>query len=140
MTLLNLYIQYNLENTIGNMAWIKEKPIIDKNFTSSTFYRTNLGDFKKAYFDWLNEMAKNTRGFEPFRLTADLAQFIVGFEPKKSLNPFASKTDFPALDEALNEYCKSKPFSSAEDKFLQAMAKGSDIFLNKKFSGLFNNL
>ena len=140
MTLLNLYIQYNLENAIGNMAWIKEKPIIDKNFTNSTFYRTNLGDFKKAYFDWLNEMAKNTRGFEPFRLTSDLAQFIVGYEPKKSLNPFASKTDFPALDEALNEYCKSKPFSSVEDKFLQALAKGSDIFLNKKFSSLFNNL
>jgi hypothetical protein len=140
MTLLNLYIEHRLDDAIGSMAWLKESPIIDKGFTGGTFCRTNLGDFKKAYFDWLNEMARNTRGFQPFKLTADLAQLITGFEPKKSLNPFAGKTDFPALDEALNEFCKGKPFGSPEDKFLKAISNGSDSFLNKKFADLFKNL
>jgi hypothetical protein len=140
MTLLNLYMDYRLDNAIGNMAWLKESPIIDKGFMSGSFFKTNLGDFKKAYFDWLNEMTRNTRGFQPFNLTGDLAQLIVGVELKKSLNPFASKTDFPALDEALNKFCKGKIFGSVEEKFLKAIGSGSDTFLNEKFTNLFKNL
>ena len=143
MTLLTLYTQYRLESVVGgNMAWLKESPMIDKGFTEGLFYKTFLGDFKKDYFDWLNEMAKNKRGFEPFKLTHDLAQLITtdGLKPKRSLNPFASKTDFPALDEALNKFCKGQQFSSAEDKFLKAIGSGSDAFLNDKFADLFKNL
>jgi hypothetical protein len=143
MTLLNLYTQYRLEEIVGsNMAWLKDSPAIDKGFTGGPFYKTLLGDFKKAYFEWLNEMAKNKRGFQPFQLTSDLAQLITtdGLKPKRSLNPFASKTDFPALDEALNKFCKGQQFSSAEDKFLKALGSGSDAFLNDKFPDLFKNL
>lgn len=143
MTLLNLYTQYRLDNVVGtNMAWLKESPMLDKGFIGGTFYKTYLGDFKKAYFEWLDEMAKTKRGFEPFKLTDDLAQLIVsdGLKPKRSLNPFASKTDFVALDGALNTFCKGQQFSSAEDKLLKAMGNGSDAFLNDKFPDLFKNL
>ena len=140
MTLLTLYMDYRLEKAIGSMAWLRDSPIIDKDFMTGSFFKTNLGDFKKAYFDWLNEMTRKTRVFQPFNLTEDLTQLIVGIELKKSLNPFAGKTDFPALDDVLNKFCNGKIFGSVEEKFLKAIGSGSDTFLNEKFINLFKNL
>ncbi|WP_394991631.1 hypothetical protein [Emticicia sp.] len=142
MTLLNLYMEYHLGNVVGTtLPWLSEdNKIIDRGFMSGLFYKTHLGDFKRSYFEWLNEMARNTRGFQPFNLTADLAQLIVGVELKKSWNPLADKNYFRALDESLNSFCIRKHFSSVEDKFFKAFGSGSDTFLNEKFSNLFKNL
>ena len=142
MTLLNLYLEHHLGNVIGTpLPWLSEdNKVIDKSFTNGLFLKIHLGDFKKEYFNWLNEMERNTRGFQPFNLTADLAQLIVGVTLKKSWNPIADKNYFRVLDEALNKFCKGQQFSSAEDKLLKAMGNGSDAFLKDKFPDLFKNL
>ena len=138
MTLLNLYIEYRINKSVGQVSWLKDSPRIDNSFLGGSFFKTYLGDFKKAYFEWLEEMARNKRSFEPFRLQEDLSQAIVGFVPKKGL--FGGKPDFSHLDDILSTYCHRKNFTSASDKFIMAFSNGADKFLTEKFPELYNNL
>lgn len=140
-TLMCLYMEHQLENSIGSTRpWLKENKVIDKGFLKGTFYQTYLQNFKKGFMEWLNEMSRNTRGFQPFVLSSDLEQLIIDVEAKKSWNPFAKKTNFDTFDDELNTATKGKTYKSVEDAFLKPMEAGSDAFIDDRFAESFKNL
>lgn len=140
-TLMCLYMEHRLESQVGGTTpWLKQSKVIDKGFLKGTFYNTYLQEFTDGFIEWLTEMARNTRSFQPFVLSPDLEQLIVDVEAKKSWNPFAKKTDFETFEEFLNKATDKKTYKSVEDAFVKPMEAGADEFISQRFAESFKNM
>jgi len=66
-TLFCKYLNEQISSTYKQMPWAIDHKF-DDNFIKSTPFRSDLSELKKAYLEWLSEMAANNRAFAPFDL------------------------------------------------------------------------
>jgi hypothetical protein len=72
-----LFRKYMEEEYKKDIAW-KTETGLDNSFLSETFYKNHMQIFLKDFYNWLEELSENNRGFFPFNLVrdSDLKLFI----------------------------------------------------------------
>ncbi|PWK28231.1 hypothetical protein LV89_01012 [Arcicella aurantiaca] len=142
MTFMKKYMDAQISKSLGNVSWSKSAPTIDKDFTTGSFYKT-LESFLNSYKEWLIEMGRNQRAFQPFLLgNESLADTINQVKPSASSGLksfFTPDVDFNSFDEFLTkENKKEVSFVNAEVKFLSLFNKGTQQLLKERFFNLFS--
>jgi hypothetical protein len=140
LTLLLIYIKYSLnEKDRLDLTWLQDIGFTP-SFLSSNFYSLHLQSFMNDYANWLNEMNSNTRSFQPFNISTELENFIVGINAKRT-SLISRLRNQPAnmngLYNSLNKVSYTK--GNIEDKFLTIIERGADLFLDKYFDDYFKN-
>ena len=130
-TLFNLFLINQFEKEIGRGRPFAERkePRIDSSFTTSSFYKNHLKDFNQFYFDWLNEMSKNKRGFAPFNLSPSiLSEFLNGITTRRAL--MGKKTfNYGKFVEYLNKVEQDDAYQTVEKKFITIFHKATGRLL-----------
>jgi hypothetical protein len=126
------YLRDELQNSINkNEPFVKETvPKIDNSFTTSFFFQTVLSNFNKAYEEWLTEMARNQRRFQPFNLSTKQIQEMLS-EIKTKQRKFIGgerKIDYLSFNNELNRFYKNS-FPSAEIKLFEVFYKSTNALL-----------
>lgn len=130
--LFKLFIDNKLKISIqSNEPFTTTDPKLDSSFTSTTFFNEKLGDFNKAFGDWLNELENNKRGFKPFNQNVSLNKSIVGIEAKEGM--LSKKLDFKYYINELNKTSTKQKFVSSERKLIELFNDTLEKILNKKF-------
>jgi len=102
-TLFCKYINERLGNNGMRQPYAINHKFND-SFLKSPAFRSDLGDVKKAYIEWLTEMAANNRAFAPFDLAENkdkLFELIIGEIPHKVAT---FKTNYDLFDNELNSF------------------------------------
>jgi hypothetical protein len=122
-----------------DLTWLQDIGFTP-SFLSSNFYSLHLQSFMNDYANWLNEMKSNTRSFQPFNISTELENFIVGINAKRT-SLISRLRNQPAnmngLYNSLNKVSYTK--GNIEDKFLTIIERGADLFLDKYFDDYFKN-
>jgi hypothetical protein len=139
-TLLHIYINYSLnEKDRLDLRWLQDIGFTP-SFLGSNFYSLHLQSFMSGYAAWLKEMKSNTRSFQPFNISTELENFIVGINAKRT-SLISRLRNQPAnmngLYNSLNKVSYTK--GNIEDKFLTIIERGADLFLDKYFDDYFKN-
>ena len=142
MAFMKRYMDVQISKSLGEVTWSKFEPMIDKDFITGSFYKT-LESFLNSYKEWLIEMGRNQRAFQPFLLENEsLADTINQVKPSASSGLksfFTPSVDFDTYDHFLTKENKtSGTFVSAEVKFLSLFNKGTQQLLKERFSHLFS--
>lgn len=130
LTKLTFFMKYmsdpRFHDTIGSTEpWLNEEPKITREFIGSTFVQSNINEFANHYFDWLEELARNRRGFAPFNMT-NIENMLVDMHPKKSiLKPF----NFDRIRATLNQESRKQQGSTPETKLLDVMHRAGTTIL-----------
>lgn len=100
-TLFCKYLNEQINSSYKQMPWAIDHKF-DDAFMKSTAYRSDLSEFKKAYLEWLAEMAANNRAFAPFDLVEKkdkLFELINGEQPARVLS---LKRNYALFDDTLS--------------------------------------
>lgn len=132
------YLRDELQTAINTgQPFVKETaPKIDNAFTTSYFYQSVLSNFNKAYEEWLTEMARNQRRFQPFNLSTKLIQEML-YDIKTKRRKFIGgerKIDYYDFNDKLNYSAKSS-FSSTEIKLFEGFYKATNDLLADFYDG-----
>lgn len=104
LTQFTLFCKYLNEQILASykqMPWAIDHKF-DEAFIKSTGFRSDLTELKKAYLEWLTEMANNSRAFTPFDLAEKkdkVFELINGEKPAKVLS---FKSNYALFDDTLN--------------------------------------
>ncbi|WP_299989362.1 hypothetical protein [uncultured Pontibacter sp.] len=126
------YMQEKLTSSIDKQAWSTDSPEIKKAFLSTAFYKNYIADFFSFYDEWLEELARNRRGFSPFNIKSNLEASIKGIEPEKGW--FKDKVDYGFYDNKLNSISKGRQYASSSEKLIKLFFEATDEILTKKFA------
>ena len=131
LTLFHKYIKEHINTSIEKEVWSTDKPEIDKKFIADTFYRTNLIEFLDSYQVWLEEMAKNKRGFAPFDLQNTLENFIK--DKVVDTGWLKKKLDYIYFNNSLAKKCKNVSYKTSNQKFIKLFYDTTEDILKEKF-------
>jgi hypothetical protein len=131
LTLFHKYIKEHINTSIEKEVWSTDKPEIDKKFMANTFYRTNLLEFLDSFQDWLEEMAKNKRGFAPFDLQNTLENFIK--DKVVDTGFFKKKLDYNYFNTSLAKKCRNINYITSNQKFIKLFYDTTEDILKEKF-------
>lgn len=111
---------------------VKGKVKLDSGFLDKPFYRDHITQFNERFTEWLEELARNTVAFTPFKSIGEKNFFYLlnGIDPKKS---FFGKDNYNLFIECLNEAETQVTGSSIEEKFIAMFHIATDKMINKKF-------
>jgi len=126
-TLFCKYLNERMKDAYKHQPWAKDHKF-DDNFIHSTAYSSDITDIKKAYLEWLAEMANNCRAFAPYDLMEkkELFELIKGEKPAKILT---MKSNYDLFDDYMNGFQasvkddRSKPLQSFVELFYLATEK-----------------
>jgi hypothetical protein len=131
-TLFCKYMEEQLKDSYKSQPWAKDHKF-DDNFLNSPFYKSELNDLRKAYLEWLEEMAANVRSFKPFDLRekkGDVFSLITGEPPAKI---FSLKSNYALFDDYLNtKQGKLKTDGSPEHIFIELFYNAIDSLVKSK--------
>lgn len=127
------YMNERMSQSIGRQPWSRDLDY-DNNFERSQFYGVLLKDIRKAFLQWLEEMANNSRAFTPFDLREkpdDLFELIKGVTPAKV---FSFDSNYDLFDGYLNKYRnKVSHGSSKENVFMELFYMAINDLVHNKF-------
>jgi len=136
--LSKLFLTYEYlsdKRTISNMnskePWTDATPAFDAQFMNSIFYRSHFIEFRNHFMQWLQELARNRRGFEPF-VFDNIENPIVGRPPKKSILRMWSFS-YDQFTGALNTESKNTQYQSPESKILGLFNAATSDILSSYF-------
>ncbi len=132
------YLRDELQNAINvGQPFVKENvPRIDNAFTTSYFFQSVLSNFNKAFEDWLAEMARNQRRFEPFNLSTTHIQSMLK-DIKTKQRAFIGgerRIDYHDFNDKLN-YSAKKSFPTAEIKLFEGFYTATNALLADFYDG-----
>ena len=131
------FLRDELQNAINkNQSFVQKKaPKIDNAFTTSYFYQSVLLNFNRAFEEWLTEMARNQRRFEPFNLSTKLIQEMLrDIKTKRNFFKKEKSIDYHDFNDKLNVYWETN-FSSAEVKLFEGFYKATNDLLADFYDG-----
>ncbi|MGQ9846716.1 MAG: hypothetical protein ACUVQP_04335 [Bacteroidales bacterium] len=125
----------NIKEMVGSTFMVNNQ--IDKNFFEEKFYNELVKFFNDHFCTWLDELKRNTRGFEPFSESSfnDLTHLINGKKIEKNLlgRPGLSKKHF------IKECAKvSSDKATPNEKYIDMMYKASISLCENKLVNLIN--
>ncbi len=126
------YLRDELQNAINVRQPFMQlsAPKIDNAFTTSYFFQSVVSNFNKAFEEWLTEMARNQRRFEPFNLSTKLMQEMLR-DIKTKRRPYIGgerRIDYHDFNDKLNNSSKNG-FASAEVKLFEGFYKATNDLL-----------
>jgi hypothetical protein len=128
-------LRQKFSTAVGAAAWSKNGAVkIDSYFVGQPFFQT-LHGFVGHYWAWIDEMARNQRGFAPFNMnTTDvsLTTFVRGMDQKKGflgLGGFNYDNYTSYLDTAEKELSQLP----AEQKLLAIFYRATANILKDKY-------
>jgi len=129
------YVTEHMEEA-KSQPWAKDNKI-DDAFLRSSFVN-NVRKFVKAYIEWLNEMADNDRGFQPYKLAvtdSNLYSIVDGVKPCSIRSLWAfNKSGYDLFDAALNKEHDSLPRNQdSEHKFMELFYLVTKELVEKKY-------
>lgn len=129
--LFHLYTKKKLHNNL-DMKFSAELGL-SSSFLSSDFF-TRLRSFNDFYWEWLQQMKKNERGFGPFTMeedTNDIFDSVQGIKLKNGV--FLGKKNYEKYTTSLNSATKSiNNASSLENRFLENFYIATDNLVKEK--------
>jgi hypothetical protein len=136
-----LYLRQQFTASLNNQPWSTRGNVkIDKEFANnSSFYNDNIRRFNDYYWEWLAEMAGNTRGLKLFNfdVTEDtLDTFVEGIEQKRGFFKFGKSWHYGYFDEKLNSAEKNIGDATVENKFMDIFYLATKAILEEKFSNI----
>lgn len=116
----------------------------NEDFLSSPFYRDQLKVFNKNFWEWLQEMKRNERSFNPINVEMandQLHNFLNGITQKKIGNPLFGRIDwnFVQFDGYLNSIDKTLNKLPAEKKLLALFYKATNQIYQERIKGILTN-
>ena len=115
-----------------DQAWAKGKRSFDENFFKSSFY-AHLSVIKKAYLQWLQELAYNQRGFAPFELAEmkkDVFGLVKGIVHSKVMT---LKSNYALFDYRLSGIePKISNNLNVEARFIELFYQATEKLVNEK--------
>ena len=131
LTLFRKYLNEHFQIAIEKEAWSTDKPEINKLFSDSAFYRTNVSEFLASFGEWLKEMSTNRRAFNPFNHDTSLDAFFTDRSIKKKM--FSSKFDYAYFNDKLSKKSKGQTYNSQQQKLIKLFFETTEEILNSKF-------
>lgn len=135
-----MYISNQLSQDIGR-GYTEDKPEITKGFLSTSFFSTLTADFFVSYRQWLKELKRNHRSFQPFNLdTNKLSEAVTDVMPKtgffKSVIDY--KTVLSAMNHASQQALKENRYGNDKIAFklLDLLDNTLDKLVDEKFIGI----
>ncbi len=130
-----LYLRQKFSGAVGAAAWSKNGAVkIDAYFVGQPFFQT-LNGFIGHYWAWLDEMARNQRGFAPFNMnTTDvsLTTFVRGMDQKKGFLGFGG-FNYDNYTSYLDTAEKELSQLPAEQKLLAIFYRATANILKDKY-------
>jgi hypothetical protein len=127
----HLYLKNQLRDNLG--ADFAKTLKIKEPFLNEDFYR-KLSKYNDYYWEWLQQMKDNQRGFAPFTMASgqDIFEGIKGFKAHKG---FLEKTkDYERITAFLNKEAKKmNTADSVENRFLEVFYETTDKLMADKF-------
>jgi hypothetical protein len=121
----------------GGQAWGTEEPKLESRLLNEAFYKNFLLPFFNDFYEWLDELSKNKRGFSPFNIKdgTELNLFINNEHIKKNTLGFGG-FKYSDYDDYLNKYAKNGGFDSKtgkEKKLMDMFYKATNDILKKEY-------
>jgi len=142
-----LYLTFQFKNSIEKQPWSSRGEIkFDANFLNPSEMQDTilekLNGFNSHYWDWLVEMARNKRSFQPFDLgftqhdihKVDLFKLTNGFDEKKFITGLPGKKHFAYFDHLLNKAERKIGDIPQSQKFMSIFYLAAAEFVSKKFN------
>jgi hypothetical protein len=104
-TLFCKFLKEQMRESVKTQPWAKDLHY-DDNFMAGAFY-TNLLKYKDYTFTWLEELARNKRGFIPYEIEEnknELFSFVKGIKPARVLS---LNSNYALFDDRLNNIARS---------------------------------
>jgi hypothetical protein len=127
-TLFCKYLNERISHAYKDQPWaIAHK--FDDNFIHSSAFLSNLEELKKAYLEWLTELAKNQRAFAPYDLVPKPDKLFELIKGEKPAGFDILKKNYNQFDDTLNNLQSkvkddlSKPLQSFIELFFLATEK-----------------
>jgi hypothetical protein len=127
----------HMKDSVKSQTWAKDLAY-DDNFLASPFY-AKLQLMEKAFYTWLEELARNHRGFSPYKLEenpGELFSLVKGIDPAKV---WSLDSNYALFDNRLNSIASSFKTDKGDAKdnnfvelFFQATKKLADEKLRMK--------
>jgi hypothetical protein len=136
-----LYLRQQFQKSLNDQPWSTRGNVkIDREFANnSSFYNDNIRRFNDYYWEWLGEMATNTRGLKLFNFDVSettLDSFVEGIEQKRSLFNFGKSWQYGYFDEKLNKAERTIGDTTVENKFMDIFYLATKAILEEKFSNI----
>lgn len=136
-----LYLRQQFEKSLNEQPWSTRGNVkIDREFrNNSTFYNDSLVRFNTAYWEWLGELANNTRGLKLFNFDVSentLDSFVEGVEQKRGFFTFGKSWHYGFYDEKLNKVERTIGDTTVENKFMDMFYLATKAILEEKFSNV----
>jgi hypothetical protein len=129
--LFKKYLDEQLHISMEKNPWSVRPPELNQQFFDDTFYRTHITEFLDSFWQWLEEMADNKRGFAPFNLDSTLETFIKDRKAKSGF--FWGKVDYNMFEDKLSKNSKDKKYASAQQKLITLFFETTQEILTTKF-------
>jgi hypothetical protein len=127
----NLYLKNQLSNNLE--ADFAKRLKIKEPFLYEEFYQ-NVERFNDLFWDWLNEMAVNQRGFSPYSLSggSDIFNSIKGYKPHRGF--FEKTKNYERITAFLNKKAREINTSeSTEDRFMEVFYDTTENLMADKY-------
>ncbi|MEO0340068.1 MAG: hypothetical protein AAF242_12735 [Bacteroidota bacterium] len=128
------FISRNLSSFPTNQPWTKG---FENSFLSNEFFGQDLKQFNQRFEEWLAEMEKNERGFNPYNLevNGDLLHTLVeGIQQKKKRRGLFKKEDWDLDD--FNGYLNAAATEVGErpinEKFMSLFYQATQTIFNER--------
>lgn len=129
----HLYLKNQLRSNLG--ADFAKTLKIKEPFLNEDFYR-KLSKFNDYYWNWLQQMSNNQRGFAPYTMATgqDIFEGIKGFKAHKSIIGINRLKDYERITASLNKEAKNMNTSnSIENRFLEVFHGTTDKLMADKY-------
>jgi len=127
----HLYLKNELRQNLG--ADFAKRLNIKEPFLNEDFYQ-KLNRFNDYFWEWLQQMSSNERGFSPFTLSNDIDLFnsIKGLKPNK--NFMFETNNYERFTSFLNKKAKKMNTSEkTENRFMEVFYKTTEELMSDKY-------
>lgn len=128
---LMLYTKNQLRSNLD--ADFAKRLKIKDTFLYEPFYE-KFTRFNEHFWEWLQQMGSNQRGFSPFTLseTSSIFESIKGLKPNQKF--FEKTKNYEKITATLNKEAKAINSSkSTQDKFMEVLFNSTDSLMQSKF-------
>jgi len=117
----------------GKVGWSKEKEMtIDAKIKTDTFYTNFLSAILEDFAEWIKELARNQRGFDPLNMdSSDLNLLIKGAPIKTGV--FSKGVTYDKFDDCLAKYSRNT-FKTKEEMLMSIFYNATKDILKEEYN------
>ncbi len=131
--LFRKYMEEEYRKKMGKRGWSTEAPQLDGHFISEIFCKDYLFPFFNDFYNWLEELNTNNRGFSPFNLAPGIALNVFIKGKKIEVGFLKSGLSYDRFDDYLNKYSKNEQYKTKELKLMEMFCKATSEILEKEY-------